>query len=252
MSNNSQPRDPLLHGHDVFPPSQRVLAPPVFNPHHYPAYDEQSLRRVGMEHARIGRDPLHAENAYYRPRTHTYPPMGADQVPLGMGSPDHMQMAGFPPSPDMQLLPMHTDDAHYDRDMRQDPLIPGQTRIQLPQDVAPQSYDNLGYGNSSPSHLRVGDDAYIPTSDADIRRILGLSPDQELSLNALADPPPGQRPGQSIPTLSQLAILGSQAKRLTLQEIYQALEDRFEWFRLNRDDKSWQVRACISLIGAPH
>lgn len=231
----------------MFPPTQRVVAPPVFNPHHYPAYDEQSLRRVGMEHARFGRDPLTAENAYYRPRTHTYPPVGAPSMPLGMESPDHMQMGAFPPSPELQFLPMNTDDASYDRDMRQDPLIPGQTRIQLPQPVAPQSYDTFSYGSSSQSHLRVGDDSFIPTSDAEIRQFLGLSPDQELSLNALADPPAGQRPGQSIPTLSQLAILGSPTKRLTLQEIYQALEDRFEWFRLNRDDKSWQVRACIIL-----
>ncbi|KAI0749389.1 hypothetical protein C8Q80DRAFT_1074468, partial [Daedaleopsis nitida] len=85
--------------------------------------------------------------------------------------------------------------------------------------------------------------------DDDVRRILGLNPDQELSLNALADPPAGQRPGQSIPTLSQLAILGSPLKRLTLQEIYQALEDRFEWFRLNTGDKSWQnsIRHNLSL-----
>ena len=242
VSNGSPPRGPLPHGHDLFPPPQRVSHPPAYNPEHYPAYDG-NLRRVGMDHARFGTDPRHPENAYYRPRTHTYPPVGAPQMPLGMDSPETLQMSTFP-SPEMHLLPMHgADDMAFDRDMRQEPLIPGQTRIHLPSAAPPQSYDGYNYGNASTSHLRVGDDAYIPTSDADIRRILGLGPDQELSLNALADPPAGQRPGQAIPTLSQLAILGSPQKRLTLQEIYQALEDRFEWFRNNRDDKSWQVGA---------
>ncbi|EJF64747.1 hypothetical protein BD309DRAFT_839469, partial [Dichomitus squalens] len=133
--------------------------------------------------------------------------------------------------------------------MRHDAVIPGQTRIHLPSPSAPQSQDAYAFASSSNSPLRSGDDAYIPTSDAEVRRILGLSPDQELSLRALPDPAPGQRPGQSIPTLSQLAILGSPNKRLTLQEIYQALEERFEWFALNKDDKSWQnsIRHNLSL-----
>lgn len=150
-------------------------------------------------------------------------------------------MSNFP-SPEDRFLPMQSDEPSFDPGMRQDLVIPGQTRIYLPSPAAPQSQDTQAYTSTPSSPLRSGDDAFIPTSDADVRRILGLSPDQELSLNALADPPPGQRPGQSIPTLSQLAILGSPNKRLTLQEIYQALEDRFEWFGQNRDDKSWQVR----------
>ncbi|KAJ3018340.1 hypothetical protein NUW54_g360 [Trametes sanguinea] len=69
-------RDPVYHGHDVFAPQQRVGPPPGFNPEYYPAYDEHR-RRVGMEHARFGTDPRQPEYAYYRPRTHTYPPVGA-------------------------------------------------------------------------------------------------------------------------------------------------------------------------------
>ncbi|KAI0661654.1 hypothetical protein C8Q70DRAFT_884296, partial [Cubamyces menziesii] len=87
------------------------------------------------------------------------------------------------------------------------------------------------------------------TSDDEIRRYLGLAPGEEMSLNALPDPPEGQRPGYSIPVLSQLAILGSPNKRLTLQEIYQELEKRFDWFRNNHHDKSWQnsIRHNLSL-----
>ncbi|KAI0787721.1 hypothetical protein C8Q74DRAFT_1409270 [Fomes fomentarius] len=192
VSNGSPPRDPVMHGQGVFPPRSRDFPFPGFNPGHYPAYDEH-FRRVGMEHARFGTDPRYADNAHYRPRTHTYPPVGAPQGPLGMGSPEPLHMTNFP-SPEMHLLPMQSDDMAFDRDMRQEPVIPGQTRIQLPSAPPPQSYDNYGHGNASTSHLRVGDDAYIPTSDDDIRRILGLGPDQELSLNALADPPRANDP----------------------------------------------------------
>ena len=77
----------------------------------------------------------------------------------------------------------------------------------------------------------------FPTPTA-IRRILGLGPEQEPSLRSLADPPAGERPEYPKPVLPALAILGSPERRLTLQGICEALEDRFEWFRDNRDDKS--------------
>ena len=249
ISNGTAPHNPAFYIGDAFPPRQRVGPNPGFNPEHYPAYDE-NLRRVGMEHARLGTDPRLPDQPYYRPRTHTYPPVGAHQVPLGMGSAEHFQPPNFP-SPEQHLLPMQSDERSFDRDARHEPVIPGQTRIHLPSPSAPQSQDTYAYAGSSNSPLRSGDDAYIPTSDAEVRRILGLSPDQELSLRALPDPPPGQRPGQSIPTLSQLAILGSPNKRLTLQEIYQALEERFEWFALNQHDKSWQVRDHCRCLSAP-
>lgn len=93
-----------------------------------------------------------------------------------------------------------------------------------------------------PAPIFSGDDAFIPlpVTDDDIRAFLNLAPDQELSLNALPDPRPGERPGQPLPILAQFAILGSPQRRLTLQEIYQALEDRFEWFRQD-ENRSWQV-----------
>ena len=90
--------------------------------------------------------------------------------------------------------------------------------------------------------------AYIPRSDDAIRQILGLRAEQELSLRALADPPAGQRPEYPKPVLPVLAILGSPERRLTLQGICQALEERFEWFRNNWNDKSWQVRLPARFI----
>ncbi|KAJ7809485.1 hypothetical protein B0H14DRAFT_2379709, partial [Mycena olivaceomarginata] len=41
--------------------------------------------------------------------------------------------------------------------------------------------------------------------------------------------------------LIKLAIYGSPKKRLTLQEIYQELATRFQWFRENQHDQAWKV-----------
>ncbi|KAI0076201.1 winged helix DNA-binding domain-containing protein, partial [Panus rudis PR-1116 ss-1] len=81
-----------------------------------------------------------------------------------------------------------------------------------------------------------------------VRAMLGLKPDQEVNLHALLDPQPGEKPSYPYPILIQLAILGSPRKRLTLAEIYSAIEDRFEWFK-NTNDKAWQgsIRHTLSL-----
>jgi len=55
----------------------------------------------------------------------------------------------------------------------------------------------------------------------------------------LDDPPPGHKPSQSLPILVKLAIYRSPRKSLTLQEIYQAIEQRFEWYR-DPGNKSWK------------
>ncbi|KAI0671653.1 hypothetical protein C8Q78DRAFT_972555, partial [Trametes maxima] len=142
---------------------------------------------------------------------------------------------------------MHSEDLYYDHDARGDDIIAGQTRIHIPPSDEPHHLDDCYDG--MPSALYCGDDGYYPMTEDDIRRHLGLTPDQPIGLGALADPPAGQRPGQTIPVLSQLAILGSPDKRLTLQGIYDALMERFEWFRSNRSDKAWQnsIRHNLSL-----
>jgi hypothetical protein len=75
-----------------------------------------------------------------------------------------------------------------------------------------------------------------------LRAQLGCPPGAPVGLRALADPPPGEKPNYPLPTLIKLAIYDSPRGRLTLQEIYQALEDRFEWFRQRTDELSWKVR----------
>ncbi|KAH9945403.1 uncharacterized protein BXZ73DRAFT_38266, partial [Epithele typhae] len=92
----------------------------------------------------------------------------------------------------------------------------------------------------------AGDDACI--TDDRIREILRVPPDTELSLNALPESEPGARPGQSLTALAQFAILGSEDRRLTLSEIYERLEERFEWFGRDKN-KSWKrsLRHALSL-----
>ncbi|KAH9063630.1 hypothetical protein EDB87DRAFT_1557719 [Lactarius vividus] len=82
-----------------------------------------------------------------------------------------------------------------------------------------------------------------------LRAQLGCPPGAPVGLSALADPPPGEKPNYPLPTLIKLAIYDSPRSRLTLQEIYQALEDRFEWFRQRTDELSWKnsIRHNLSL-----
>ncbi|KAI0729241.1 hypothetical protein C8Q72DRAFT_778396, partial [Fomitopsis betulina] len=77
------------------------------------------------------------------------------------------------------------------------------------------------------------------------------APEEEVvTLDMLADPAyAGQKPNYPYPTLVKAAILSSPKGRLTLQEIYQALMDRFSWFKDNAKDKAWQnsIRHNLSL-----
>ncbi|KAH9838633.1 uncharacterized protein C8Q71DRAFT_704804, partial [Rhodofomes roseus] len=76
------------------------------------------------------------------------------------------------------------------------------------------------------------------------------APEDDVTLDMLADPTyPGQKPNYPYPILVKAAILSSAKRRLTLQEIYLALQCRFQWFRDNAKDKAWQnsIRHNLSL-----
>ncbi|TFK45817.1 winged helix DNA-binding domain-containing protein, partial [Heliocybe sulcata] len=79
--------------------------------------------------------------------------------------------------------------------------------------------------------------------------MLNIPIDVSINLDAIPDPPPGEKPKQPYPVLVQLAIYGSPRKRLTLQEIYSALEDRFDWFRERSKEMQWKnsIRHNLSL-----
>jgi hypothetical protein len=57
------------------------------------------------------------------------------------------------------------------------------------------------------------------------------APPERMGLDCLADIPPDQKPPYSYQVLVRFAILGSPKQRLTLGEIYTALEERYPWFK---------------------
>ncbi|KAJ6476399.1 fork head domain-containing protein, partial [Mycena sanguinolenta] len=82
-----------------------------------------------------------------------------------------------------------------------------------------------------------------------LRAQLCLPPAIPVNLWAIADPPEGQKPFASLPTLIKLAIHGSEDRRLTLQGICDALASRFTWYHAHRQDDAWKnsVRHNLSL-----
>ena len=66
-----------------------------------------------------------------------------------------------------------------------------------------------------------------------------------MTLAALSNANPRDaKPNYPYPTLIRAAILGSPRQALTLQGIYDALRERYEWFRDHWQDKAWKVRSC--------
>ncbi|KAF8827357.1 hypothetical protein HHX47_DHR5000796 [Lentinula edodes] len=61
-----------------------------------------------------------------------------------------------------------------------------------------------------------------------------------VNLNAIPDPPLGQKPSEKHAKLVHLAIAGSPNLRLSLGEIYLAIQERFPYYK-NLTNKKWQV-----------
>lgn len=204
--------------------------PQSFNPERYPAYDENA-RRIGLDHLRFVKKAKangNDKNAdHYLPRTHTYP-TSLDSSATTPTEPSH-------PSPlprrSLQTLPPLAPDFADEIDqLAGDDTVRGRSE-----------HSRDGGRKRSPKRAApLADAADIPDSTPHVRDMLGLRPDQDVSLHALADPPSGEKPTYPYPLLIQLAILGSPKKRLTLAEIYSAIEDRFDWFK-RTSDKAWQV-----------
>jgi len=89
--------------------------------------------------------------------------------------------------------------------------------------------------SSGPLHLKRWTE-----TDKYLRTQIGIPEGTRVDLWALPDPPLGQKPQQPLPVLVKLAIHGCEKGMLTLQEIYQALENRFEYFSLLQN-AAWKV-----------
>ncbi|KIK98021.1 hypothetical protein PAXRUDRAFT_135062, partial [Paxillus rubicundulus Ve08.2h10] len=101
----------------------------------------------------------------------------------------------------------------------------------------------------SPSVLSTTGRSLYPDAGPYLRQQLGLASHEPVGLSTLPDPPYGEKPATPLPMLIKLAIYGSPSKQLTLQEIYNELENRFQWFREHRHERAWKnsIRHNLSL-----
>jgi hypothetical protein len=81
----------------------------------------------------------------------------------------------------------------------------------------------------------------FPDAGDYLRNQLNLPPGTNVSLWSLPDPEGGEKPTIPLPMLVKLAIYGSPKRRLTLQEIYAELSNRFQWFREHQHEQAWKV-----------
>lgn len=247
---------------EPYDPSSGRLPTFNFNRERYPAYDEHA-RRIGLEHTRVQSAPNAGGGSYYRERTRHYP--GPNVTPA-----DFPHVMSF----DLRARPSEPADAPPDeppasgtRAKGKEPAATrGNPRGRPPKGTfpppanAPESSRRPTQrlrtpptgpetSSESPPNAAAGlpEDVYpdIPDPEPALRVLLGFEDGQEVSLRSLVDPPNGEKPGYPYPTLIKLAIHGSPNKRLTLQEIYAAIEERFKWFKDNADDKAWQV--CLNI-----
>ncbi|KAJ7672225.1 fork head domain-containing protein [Mycena polygramma] len=93
---------------------------------------------------------------------------------------------------------------------------------------SPPAHEQIGV---HPSDLTIGPHSF-PDAGPHLRAALGLPHGAPVSLWSLTEPPSADiKPCVPYPMLMQLAIYGSEEKRLTLQGIYNAIAERFAYFR---------------------
>lgn len=207
-----------------------------YNQGRYPAYDSRS-RRIGLDHVRANGEPPEPERqqgqgdtmAYYRPKTQKYPTVTAE-VPhvmeMSLNSP--VPFLPVPMSSTLQHT-FHVSGGMMGRNQQNGQAV----------DMPPKKKKQ---GGIPVTDYAATDD--IPDATEDVRRLLGFGPRVPVHLDSLEDVPEGEKPPYSYPALIQLAIIGSERKRLTLQGIYTAIEERFPFFR-TFPESAWQVSTMI-------
>jgi hypothetical protein len=184
------------------------------------------LDRDGPDQLALGCDETRIQQS---PTRGGYHPAGVQ--------PAHLQASGFSRVRSSSIESVEERDENPSPQPQPQPVQKNMTLPTVPSATAsaPQPTPNAG-------NFGMLSDSELADETVHLRALLGCPPGAPVGLNALADPPPGDKPNYPLPTLIKLAIYGSPRRRLTLQEIYQALEDRFEWFRQRTDELSWKVR----------
>ncbi len=190
-----------------------------------------------MEHVRYETVPHQPGGRYYRDRTRHYP----DRNSAANAQIIDMDIITSVPSRSRRTKP-GAQPRKQNRVPR--PSHGGDRVIGVSPDADMQSVSGPSTDSAGPSPSQAGHDVDLsdgPDTMSHIRALVPGALDDNVNLYSLSDPGPNEKPGYPYPTLIKLAIHGSPNRRLSLQGIYAALEDRFEWFRLNHNDKAWQV-----------
>ncbi|KAJ7157034.1 hypothetical protein C8R43DRAFT_883388 [Mycena crocata] len=87
----------------------------------------------------------------------------------------------------------------------------------------------------------------FPDAAEALRRHAHIDPHLPIHLQSVPDD--GHKPTLITATLIKLAIYSDKAKMLTLQQILDALADRFEWYRRHRHEVQWKnnVRHTLTM-----
>ena len=116
------------------------------------------------------------------------------------------------------------------------PPLPSSTSTLIPETPVE------GIDSAGPVSFR---DIGVPEAEGRLRRAHNLASSVSLTMSGLPEPAAGKRPPQSYNLLVQLAIWESPERRLTLQEIYGSISNRFEYYREMSEERKrrWQVRS---------
>jgi hypothetical protein len=235
----------FFKSHDTHNPGHPVtyndLQPQTsFNREHYPAYGSEG-HRAGPEHVRHESSPSQNRNpgqGYYRFRqqTHIHPE----------SSPSSNSAS---PSDDDQTIQPFQFASYSHRspepDLRASTIVPSHYEYYTPisNSYNQSSRSSEGRSPSSPLSSPKSQHRRYSDTEAYLRHNLDIPPPISVNLNALRDPPPGEKPSEAYPTLIKLAIHGSPNGQLTLQGIQKAIETRFEYYRYksHNNEKAWKV-----------
>lgn len=192
---------------------------------------------VGVAQAGIANITQHAPagNLQQRPplqRFATFSSVEGSPSPHAFNDPRanvHIQVPPFPQTPPLDLrarqLSLEDSPVRLGRY-----LHPQQQPYGVPPPFQPQAH--VGMGNVQYPYRCLN---HIEAS----RR-------EHVTLEMLEDPPrQGEKPNFPYPLLIRAAIQGSPRQALTLQGIYDALQQRYEWFREHKSDKAWLVRCTM-------
>ena len=148
-------------------------------------------------------------------------------------------------------IPRHNPNT-YLPDYPQAPFFPQTPHAAFPDatDYArphPQPPQQLPYAApQSPLYAEPTAIMDVPPRPAFLSHLAAERLGSRLTLAALSNANPRDaKPNYPYPTLIRAAILGSPRQALTLQGIYDALRERYEWFRDHWQDKAWKVRSWV-------